>query len=114
VLFGSGRQRPILLGEGFVDDKAVGEDVEIEIGSATGVVATAVVTQGRSERERIVDLTVTNDSGVPVKFEAELEEAGAKLSSAIKLPRREGRPLWSVTVPANGSRTLRYRVTNPS
>jgi hypothetical protein len=113
VLFGAGRERPILLGEGYVDDKAVGEDVEIEIGSATGILARAVVIEGSGTNERVVELVVTNDRGVPVKFEAELEEGGAKLSSETRLPRREGRPLWAVTVPANGSRSLRYRIRMP-
>jgi hypothetical protein len=112
VVFGAGRARPVLLGEGFVDDKAVGEDVEIEVGSATGILTRAVVSEGSSTNERIVELTVTNDRAAPVKFEAELEEGGGKLSSATRLGRREGRPLWAVTVPANGSRTLRYRITN--
>lgn len=113
VLFGAGRERPILLGEGYVDDKAVGEDVEIEIGPAAGILTRAVVTDGDSANERIVELTVTNDRDVPVKFEAEIDEGGGKLSSAVRLTRRDGRPLWAVTVPANASRTLRYRITNP-
>jgi hypothetical protein len=113
VLFGAGRERPILLGEGYVDDRAVGEDVEIEIGSATGILARAVVTEGADKNEREVALVVTNDRNVPVKFEAELEEGGAKLGSDTRLPRRDGRPLWAVTVPANGSRSLRYRIRMP-
>ena len=114
VLFGAGRERPLLLGEGYVDDKAVGEDVEIEIGSATGVIATAAVSPGRSDRERIVDLTVTNDRAQPVRFETEFEGAESQFRPSTKLARRDGRPLWSVMVPANGSRTLRYRVGNPN
>jgi hypothetical protein len=113
VLFGAGRERPILLGEGYVDDKAIGEDVEIEIGSATGILTQAIVTEGSANNERVVDLVVTNDRDVPVKFEAELEEGGGKLSSDTRLARRDGRPLWAVTVPANGSRSLRYRIRLP-
>jgi hypothetical protein len=113
VLFGAGRERPLLLGEGFVEDKAVGEDVEIEIGSATGVIAATTISDSPSKAERIVYLTVTNDRSQPVRFEAELDvEETFKPES--KLARRDGRPLWSVMVPANGSRTLRYRVPKPS
>jgi hypothetical protein len=114
VLFGAGRERPILLGEGSVDDRAIGEDVEIEVGSATGVIATALVRESGSGNENIVELTVTNDREVPVKFELELDEGGGKLTSSTRLARRDGRPLWAVTVPANGSRTLSYRITSPS
>ncbi|HEX8535380.1 MAG TPA: hypothetical protein VF662_14540, partial [Allosphingosinicella sp.] len=113
VLFGAGRERPLLLGEGFVDDKAVGEDVEIEIGSATGVIATTTVSDSPSKAERIVYLTVTNDRSQPVRFEAELD-ADEAFKPDSKLARRDGRPFWSVMVPANGSRTLRYRVPKPS
>ena len=113
VLFGAGRERPLLLGEGYVDDKAVGEDVEIEIGSATGIVAAAKVSEGHSDKERIVDLTVTNDRAQPVRFETEFEGAEEKFRPSTKLARRDGRPLWSVLVPANGSRTLRYRIGSP-
>lgn len=113
VLFGAGRERPLLLGEGFVEDKAVGEDVEIEIGSATGVIATTTVSESPSENERLIYLTVTNDRARPVRFEAELD-ADESFKPDSKLARRDGRPLWSVMVPANGSRTLRYRTRKPS
>jgi hypothetical protein len=80
---------------------------------ATGVSATAVRQDTQTREERVIELVVTNDRDVPVKFEAELEEGGAKLSSETRLSRRDGRPLWVVTVPANGSRTLRYRIRLP-
>jgi hypothetical protein len=110
VLFGAGRERPILLGEGYLDDRAVGEDVEIEVGGASGVISRAVVAEGSTDKERIVDLTITNDQAAAVRYEAELEQGDGKLSSQARLSRRDGRPLWAVTVPANGSRTLRYRI----
>jgi hypothetical protein len=111
VLFGAGHARPILLGEGFVDDRAVGEDVEIEVGPAAGIVTRSLVREGSSANERVVDFIVTNDRAVPVKFEAELQSRGA-VTSSTRLGRRDGHRLWAVTVPANGSRTLSYRVTN--
>lgn len=109
VLFGSGRQRPILLGEGFVGDKAIGEDVEIVIGPATGISANAVVLEGTSGNAGTVEIVVSNDRNIPVKFEAEFNDQEARISSATKLGKRDGRSLWSVTVPANGLATLRYR-----
>jgi hypothetical protein len=109
VLFGAGRQRPILLGEGFVGDKAIGEDLEIVIGPAAGISANAVVLEGASGNARTVEIVVSNDRNIPVKFEAEFNDQEARISSATKLGKRDGRSLWSVTVPANGSATLRYR-----
>ena len=106
VLFGSGRERPLLLGEGFVEDKAIGEDVEIEIAEAGGVNARAIKLSESSEWL----LTVTNDQARPVAFEAEIYEDESNIRSATRLGRRNGRPLWTVTVPANGSASLRYRI----
>jgi hypothetical protein len=107
ALFGAGRARPILLGEGSIEDKAVGEDVEIEIAESTGVVARVVKTGGDGKRGNYL-LTVTNDQARPVRFEADFADVG--LVTDRRIGRRNGRPLWSVTVPANGSATLNYQL----
>jgi hypothetical protein len=112
VLFGTGRQRPILLGEGFVEDKAVGEDVEIVLGQAAGVFTRSSVTERAVGQD--VELTVTNDSDHAAAFEAELDEGGGRISSASRLGRRNGRHLWSTVVPAGGTATLRYRFVTGS
>lgn len=110
VLFASGRERPILLGEGYLDDRAVGEDVEIEIAEAPGVLVEAIRLSEQADGGGEWQLTVTNDKQRPISFEAELDEGGFQLESESRLTRRNGLPLWSVTVPANGSVTLRYRL----
>lgn len=105
ALFASHGGRPILLGEGNIDDLAIGEDVEIGFGAAPGVRGRLIeVSEDRYE------LTVTNDGPAPVLYEAEFEDDGAKLKAESRLGKRDGRSLWAVTVPANGSRTLRYRI----
>lgn len=106
VLFASGRERPILIGEGSVDDRAIGEDVEIELGAATGVMTSlAEISEGQWE------LTVTSDRAAPVQFEAEIADQGGRFAPATRLSRRNGRALWQTTVPANGRAVLRYRFT---
>jgi hypothetical protein len=110
VLFGTGRARPILLGRGSLDDRAVGEDVEIRLGAASSVTAKASrLSADAGEWE----LGVSNAQPIPIRFEAVLHEGGMKLSSDTALGRRDGRPLWSVTVPANGRATLIYRLGEP-
>lgn len=104
VLFGAGRERPILLGEGSLADRAVGEEVEVELGSSPGVHA-GVVLLDRAKSEVIV--TVSNPLPEPIRFEAVLPVR--EVVSATRLGRRNGMPLWTVTVPANGRATLRYR-----
>ena len=109
VLFANRDGRPLLIGEGSVSDAAVGEDVEIEVGDAPGVRSVQRVVEERKGARR-VELTVTNDSPAPIRYEAELMTDGANLKADRKLAQRDGRPLWAVTIPANGSATLRYRV----
>ena len=108
ALFGTSNGRRILLGEGSLDDRAVGEDVEIEIGEAPGV--TARLTSPTKNDDYL--LTITNDQSAPVQFEAELDvPEGLTLRPEGHISRRNGRPLWAVTVPANGAVSLRYRLT---
>jgi len=115
VLFGEGRERPVLLGEGSVDDKAIGEDVEIKLSEANGVFAHVVRTEGGDDHGDY-ELTVTNDQSQPIRFEAEFGTEGDELFPATraKIERRNGRPLWSVTVPANGTARLSYRIDRKS
>jgi len=109
-LFAVARGRPILLGEGTVADLAVGEDVEIRLGEAPGVRAVIEDTGFGDDWDDHV-MTVTNDQSVPVRYEAEFEvEEDEEFRPGRRLGRRDGRPLWAVTVPANGTATLRYRV----
>lgn len=97
---GAGGARPLLLGEGAVDDKAVGELVEIDVASATGVTAREVET---AKRRRV--LRVTNANAVPVAFEARF---GDRIVSGSGLRRTDGTTIWAVTVPANGRATLSF------
>jgi hypothetical protein len=110
VLFASGYERPVLIGQGHIEDSAVGEDVEVEVAEASGVIAE----QRRlwqDEHQPIAEweILVTNDRAVPVTFEAELGDAETKVTSRTRLSTREGMALWTVKVPANGSVRLRYR-----
>jgi hypothetical protein len=114
VLFAEARGRPILIGQGHVDDRAVGEDVEIAIGEATGVMTEIEDEEGENGEDGDWDayrLTVSNDRAESIRFEAEFDVADEEeLRSERRLQRRDGRPLWTVTVPANGTASLRYRV----
>ncbi|HET9637803.1 MAG TPA: hypothetical protein VFP12_01200 [Allosphingosinicella sp.] len=113
VLFGAGQARPILLGRGFLGDKAVGEELEIPFGNASSVIARAVLLPGGEKKTAEWELTVTNAQPASVRFEALLGYGGMPLSSETALSRRDGRPLWEVTIPANGRAVLRYRVGGP-
>ena len=101
--------RPILLGEGSVADRAVGEDVEIAVGEAPGVRG-RIESQDDDDKNEHRVLTVTNDQSAPILYEAEIgSDENWTFTTATHLERRNGRLIWRVTVPANGSATLRYR-----
>ena len=92
ALFGNAGGRRILLGEGALDDRAIGEDVEIGIGQAPGV--TVALTSPTKHDDYL--LTVTNDQAAPIRFEAELELPGGRTlhrraASAAATAGRSGR-----------------------
>ena len=108
------RGGPFLVGEGSTEDKAIGETVEVELEQSPSV-KLQVRTEEAGERSRRIVLTVTNALPEPVRYEAEIREAGVeKLSGFPKgVVREDGKWIWRVTVPANGSRTLTYLVRAP-
>jgi hypothetical protein len=108
-LFRDEGERSLLVGEGNITDRAVGEEVEIDVGEAPGV--TSTITEISGGRRAQYELVVTNDQSYPVRFEAVFRTppGNIRLQGAV-LGRRNGLPAWLVTVPPNGSATLRYRL----
>ena len=104
ALFGHAGDRRILLGEGSIDDFTIGEKVEIKVGSAPGVLAGQRTIP--NEDGGGYELALTNDSSRPQTVEIELP-LEAKGRGLVK---RDGWILWRVTLPANGTRELRYRL----
>ncbi len=110
VLFTEARGRPILIGEGSISDSAVGEDVEIVLSESSDIMTQLELVEDGKEADQYL-LTVTNASPAPVRFEAEFDvDEGAAFDPSRRLARRDGRPLWAVTVPANGRSILRYTI----
>lgn len=102
-----------LVGEDRMDDKAVGEEIELELGQASNV--TASIEDGRwDEKNRQWDeftLTVRNANPVVVTFEGVFvdDEDYEHKRFNRRMRRRDGNPLWRTSVPANGEVSLRYR-----
>ncbi len=101
----------LLVGQGGLFDKAVGEEVEVAF-AATEQVGIRSEELASGEGWQDIQLTVSNANPWPVQFEGDLfigeEYKLQNVSSA--LARKNGRPLWKAHVPANGSATLRYRL----
>jgi len=101
----------LLAGMGDMRDRAVGEEVDIAIGQATGIAVEAE--EYEDGRYRV---TVTNANPEPRRVEVALNYGGAdrdvyRLSD--KLVRKDGVRTWIVTVPGNGRRELTYRYRAP-
>jgi hypothetical protein len=108
ALFGQREGHRILLGEGRIDDHSVGEKVEIPVATSTGVRARQTVEQ-RSPGSAAYALALTNDLAAPQTVEIELP-LNARALGGGQLVKRDGWMLWRVTVPANGTASIRYRV----
>ncbi len=104
ALFGRRDGRRVLIGEGQLDDRTVGEKVEIPVGWATGVFARQVQSEDDSEIGR---LTLTNDLPRPQTAEVELPLGYRGVGK--KLVKRDGQMLWRVIIPANGMAKLTFR-----
>lgn len=101
--------RPILVGESSTDDKAIGEDVEFKLGESPSVTADSnqLSRKGRSARYR---LTVTNANPWPIAYEAKFAPTDGRMTASATLGKRDGKALWAVSVPANGTATLDYTI----
>ncbi|MFN4135278.1 MAG: DUF4139 domain-containing protein [Novosphingobium sp.] len=108
-------QTMLLVGEGGLEDRAVGEDVEILLDDATQVTADAIMLN-RQGRTATIRLTARNARPAPVRFEARINhQPGAALrAQGARLTRKDGRDIWTTTIPAGEERTLVYRLTDPA
>ena len=78
------------------------------------VTKTRIVTRHMHRAHYMCHFTVavTNDRAVPVTVEVMLIGEGERTIVADPaLNRRDGRRYWEAVVPANATRTLRYRLT---
>jgi hypothetical protein len=104
----------ILVGEGAIEDKAVDEEVEIEVAESAQI-AVEIDEVREDERGLRTDhvMTVTNANPFPVRFEADFQSSDDHRRSKVsaRLGRKNGRDIWLVTIPANGTAKLGYRLT---
>lgn len=114
VVFATRGEDRVMLGEGSMTDKAVNEEVEIQLDESQQI-EIEVEETGSGDRWEDKLVTVTNANPYPIRFEGDLTLDGGykRQRTSAKLQRKNGRDLWIVEVPANGSATLRYREVEP-
>ncbi|HTU10373.1 MAG TPA: hypothetical protein VMG08_05685 [Allosphingosinicella sp.] len=103
ILLGAGPDGSFLLGEASLADRAVGDEVELPFGPSPGLTSVLRTLERRRGRGRF-ELVVSNDRPSPAAFEGELHFDQVRADT--RLERRNGRPLWRVSVPANGRAVL--------
>ncbi len=119
ALFETAGGRPMLVGESRIEDRAIGEDVELVVGEAFDVrVAQHLVETTKKDAAR-------EDDDRPLTYEVELSNARSSAAEVEVLLRRynmsrrltnpsqklgtkDGRIMWRARVPANGRAVLRY------
>jgi hypothetical protein len=112
MLFDEADGRRALVGQAVIRDYAEGEDVEFDFGAVPGVLSVQTpVARGKDQID--YEVVVTNDRPQPIAYELEIGVQPSQVRSETRLGRRNGMALWTATVPANGSLTLRYRVVAP-
>jgi len=101
----------IPFGEGHMDDKAEGEEVQIDL-SPSPQVHLSATRRDLGHGLYAVSATVGNANRWPVRFEGRLMlEDGARIEQpSAPLGRKDGRPLWRATIPAGGKARLTYRL----
>lgn len=112
AFFQQGGDRPFLAGRGQLDDHAVGEEVEISTGTSSDVQLTATITKIDKKGRAAHRMELSNASGQPQRVEVRLYDVqGARLvRPSRKLGRKDGVPVWEVTLPANGRAELTYTI----
>lgn len=101
----------LLAGMGEMRDRAIGEEVDIGIGDASGISVSAK--EFEAGRFRV---TVSNANPEPRRVEVALNYGGDDRdvrALSEKLVRKDGVRTWVVTVPANATRELTYRYRPP-
>lgn len=111
ALFQSSDGRRALVGQATVADKAVGEDVELDLAQAGNVSVEIDDDAAAGDHRTAATLTVTNANPWAIVYEAEFQNGGdARFERfSARMAERRGLKVWRVTVPANGRRTLRFR-----
>ena len=98
---------PLLAGEGAIADRAINDEIEVEVGSSVDV-RLSVVQLRKTERKENWRAILSNARDHPVTFEMEIPY---EISGRVKgIEVIDGVPTWRGTVPANDEARLDYAI----
>ena len=111
AVFAQRRGEKLLLHESDIQDRAVGEEVEIDLGDVPDVQVTAEKESHTARNGDAMRVDIANARAADIDFELRLQmRAGGRIVRANHpVTIKNGRPLLRLAVPANGSVTVRYQ-----
>jgi hypothetical protein len=103
--------RTLMIGGASIDDKTIGEEIEFVMGEP-GSIDASIETIREKDHSTRYELTVTNSNAWPVDYESSFNiSTYYKLRSPSQtLGRKNGLPVWSTRIPANGKAVLSYTI----
>jgi hypothetical protein len=118
AVFATSSGEKLLLHESDIQDRAVDEKVEIDLGDSPDVQVTVekeTATGPVRSQVHAMRVDIANAHRADIKFELRLQlRAGGRIMHADHpVGTKNGRPLFDLTIPANGSVTVRYQTEYP-
>ncbi len=107
MIFEDSNYGTLLAGQSSLKDRAVGEEVEMAVGTSSDVRMKLTRISEESKRQNY-RIDITNARNTPVNIEVEIPfELKGKPRDLVKI---DGVPTWKISVPANGDAKLFYEV----
>jgi hypothetical protein len=115
AVFAARSGEKLLLHESDIQDRAVDEEVEIDLGDSPDVQVTveqetAAVSRSRTQVHAMrVDITNARAADIDFELRLRMQAGGRVVHADHPVGTKNGRPLFHLAIPANGSVTLRYQ-----
>jgi hypothetical protein len=107
AIFETVSARSMLAGEDDMRDAAVNEEVEIEVGDAVGV---RIGSNKNASGDFIINLSNDHNYVINAEVELQMYDGSSVTSASPRHSQKNGRPIWRMSVPANGTSIIRYAV----
>jgi hypothetical protein len=107
MIFEDSKYGPLLTGESALLDRAIGDEIELRVGTSSDVRIVVTRISEKSKRQRW-KVEVTNARNSPVNVEVEIPYQLIGNSKDIK--KIDGVPTWKATLAANGDAVLFYEL----
>lgn len=116
TVFESTSDGDLLVGEERLRDYASGQDVDIALGASSQVTVACSVEEDPERRQSgdkvPMRLVVTNANPAPAKLRLTLAGSAAKIGGLRGVRIKDGARIYETSLPANGTRELRWTIVN--